>query len=71
MDSSELTAMGISVHCVSPGYIKTNLSLSALKGDGKAYGKMDATTMNGADPIDVAKTILSNVEKGMPLNLSS
>jgi len=52
------------VHCVSPGYIKTNLSLSALKGDGKTYGKMDKTTMNGADPLDVAKHILHHVDEG-------
>jgi dehydrogenase/reductase SDR family member 7B len=52
------------VHCVSPGYIRTNLSKSALTGDGTAHGKMDATTENGADPQDVAVEILDKVANG-------
>lgn len=44
---SELASSNISVHVVSPGYIRTNLSLSAVMGDGGGYGKMDDTTANG------------------------
>ena len=44
---SELAPDNISVHVCSPGYIKTNLSMSAVMGDGKAYSKMDETTANG------------------------
>ena len=55
---AELSSSRISVHCVSPGYIRTNLSLSAVTGDGSAYGTMDETTANGADPRDVAVEIL-------------
>lgn len=58
---SELTSSGISVHCVSPGYISTNLSLNAANGDGSSYGKMDQTTANGANPNQVAGEILNNV----------
>jgi dehydrogenase/reductase SDR family protein 7B len=44
---SELASSNVSVHIVSPGYIRTNLSLSAVMGDGNAYSKMDETTANG------------------------
>jgi NAD(P)-dependent dehydrogenase (short-subunit alcohol dehydrogenase family) len=62
---SEVASSGVTVHCASPGYLRTNLSLSALKGDGKAYGKMDATIKNGADPVKVAKSILHQVDQGV------
>jgi len=61
---AELATSGVSVHCVSPGYIRTNLSLSAVTGDGSAHGTMDETTANGADPRDVAVEILNKACKG-------
>jgi len=57
---AELSTSDIGVHCVSPGYIRTNLSLSAVTGDGSAHGSMDETTANGADPRDVAIEILDS-----------
>jgi NAD(P)-dependent dehydrogenase (short-subunit alcohol dehydrogenase family) len=44
---SELASSGVSVHVVSPGYIRTDLSLSAVMGDGRSNSKMDETTANG------------------------
>jgi dehydrogenase/reductase SDR family member 7B len=61
---SELATSNVDVHVVSPGYIRTNLSLSAIQGDGTAYSKMDSTTANGADADEVACTILTSVAKG-------
>jgi dehydrogenase/reductase SDR family member 7B len=61
---AELAPSNVTVHCVSPGYIRTNLSKSALTGDGTAHGKMDTTTENGADPQDVAMEILDKVANG-------
>lgn len=62
---AELATSEVSVHCVSPGYIRTNLSMSAVTGDGTAHGSMDETTANGADPRDIAVEILdSAVAKG-------
>jgi len=58
---SELSSSGVNVHCISPGYISTNLSLNAATGDGTKHGKMDETTANGADPSDVAVEILDSV----------
>ena len=58
---SELASSGVGVHCVSPGYINTNLSLNAATGDGSKHGRMDETTANGADPTDVAVEILDSI----------
>ena len=61
---AELASSGVTVHVASPGYIRTNLSLSAVTGDGTQYGKMDETTAKGADPKEVAVSILDSVAKG-------
>ena len=61
---AELASSGISVHVVSPGYIRTNLSKSALTGDGTAHGRMDETTLKGRPPKEVAVTLLNAVAKG-------
>ncbi|XP_028131551.1 dehydrogenase/reductase SDR family protein 7-like [Diabrotica virgifera virgifera] len=58
---AEMTASNISVTVVSPGYIKTNLSLNALTGSGASHGEMDSNTENGYSPEYVAKTILKAV----------
>mmetsp|Transcript_23646 Transcript_23646/g.42912 ORF Transcript_23646/g.42912 Transcript_23646/m.42912 type:complete len:356 (-) Transcript_23646:25-1092(-) len=60
----ELASSGVSVHCASPGYIRTNLSKSAVTGDGTPHGKMDSATASGADPNQVAVDILQAVAKG-------
>jgi hypothetical protein len=48
----------------SPGYIRTNLSKSAITGDGALYSKVDAATAAGKDPNDVAIDILENSAAG-------
>ena len=58
---SELASSNVHVHIISPGYIRTNLSQSAIMGDGKNYGKTDDTTANGKDPDEVAATIMNSV----------
>jgi short-subunit dehydrogenase len=57
----ELAGQGVTVHVISPGYIRTNLSLLGITGNGKAYGKMDETTAQGANPKDVAIATLDSV----------
>jgi len=61
---AELASGGVLVHIVSPGYIKTNLSRSAVTGDGGKYNKSDASTENGATPEYVSKVIIDSVIKG-------
>ncbi|CAG2111688.1 unnamed protein product [Medioppia subpectinata] len=55
---AELFATDVSVLVISPGYIKTNLSMNAITGSGDTYGQMDKTTASGDEPEDVAKRIL-------------
>ena len=61
---SELTSSGVNVSCVSPGYIKTNLSKGAIRGDGSKHGQMDETTAKGADPDNVAVEVLDSAVVG-------
>lgn len=61
---AELASSGITVHVVSPGYMRTNLSKSALTGDGRIHGKLDATTASGELPHKVAVSILNATANG-------
>jgi len=61
---AELKSNGVSVHTVSPGYIRTGLSLAAMTGNGGTYGQMDATTAAGADPQEVAAQLLQRIAAG-------
>lgn len=58
---AEVERDGIGVSVISPGYIRTNLSLNAVTGDGSKYGVMDKNTATGWDPADVAQAILKAV----------
>lgn len=44
---AEVASHNIQVSVLSPSYIRTNLSLNALVGDGSAHAKMDATIAKG------------------------
>lgn len=58
---AELAAHNVAVSVISPGYIKTQLSMNALTGSGKAYGEMDPTTKSGYSPEYVAEEIVKAV----------
>lgn len=58
---AEVRNFNIFVTTVSPGYIKTNLSLNALTGTGGSYGQMDEATENGYTSMYVAEKILDAV----------
>ncbi|XP_006006985.1 dehydrogenase/reductase SDR family member 7B isoform X2 [Latimeria chalumnae] len=58
---AEVQQYGIEVTVLSPGYIRTNLSLNAVTGDGSKYGVMDKNTAEGQDPAEVAKVVLKAV----------
>ncbi|KAL0272689.1 UNVERIFIED_CONTAM: hypothetical protein PYX00_005561 [Menopon gallinae] len=61
---SEVGRHNINVTVVSPGYIKTKLSINALTGDGKQYGVMDPSTAGGYDPNEVAEISLRAILRG-------
>ncbi|XP_071268262.1 dehydrogenase/reductase SDR family member 7B isoform X1 [Salvelinus alpinus] len=58
---AEMERYNIQVTVVSPGYIRTNLSLNAVTGDGSKYGVLDKTTALGREPKDVAQVVLKAV----------
>lgn len=69
---AEVASSNISVTVVSPGYVKTKLSLNALTGSGDTYGHMDATTEAGYCPEYVAEKIVKAVvEKKKEIIISS
>lgn len=51
----------VDVTVISPGYIRTNLSLNAMTGDGRRHARMDATTAAGLEPSVVAERVLEAV----------
>ncbi|XP_074552370.1 dehydrogenase/reductase SDR family member 7B [Halichoeres trimaculatus] len=58
---AEMERYKIQVTVISPGYIRTNLSVNAVTGDGSKYGVLDKTTASGRDPRDVAQAVLRAV----------
>ncbi|KQS31258.1 SDR family oxidoreductase [Dyadobacter sp. Leaf189] len=53
----------IKVTTVCPGYIRTNISLSALNESGGKFGKMDSNQANGIPADECARKILNAVRK--------
>ncbi len=51
----------IKVHIITPGYIKTNISLNAFNAKGESYGKMDKGQEKGMDAHVAARKVLSAI----------
>lgn len=69
---AEIASKDISVTVISPGYIKTSLSLNALTSNGDPHGIMDVTTESGYSPEYAAKKIVTAVvQKKKEIILSS
>lgn len=56
--------LGIQVHVVAPGPIRTDVSKNALSADGSRRGVSDSTIDNGLPPEDAAEAILAAIEAG-------
>jgi len=63
---AEVSGTPLSIHVLSPGYIKTNLSLNAMTGDGTNYGIIDDNTAQGMSPDQVAEEVLEMILKDKP-----
>ena len=61
---SENEHLGIHVHVIAPGSIRTNVSRNALTADGSARGVSDAAIDNGMPPSQAAAAILAAIEAG-------
>ncbi|GIX40567.1 MAG: oxidoreductase [Leptospiraceae bacterium] len=53
----------IQVLIVCPGFVKTNISLNALKGDGTLHNQLDEGIQKGLEPEYVAKKIINAIKK--------
>ena len=62
----EVAHTGITVHTIVPGYIRTNISVHALEGDGSEMGYMDKAIANGMDADHCARVVLKGLRKGKP-----
>lgn len=61
---AELVNDGVTVTLVCPGFIKTNISVSALTGDGSKQGRVDRSLKNGGMPADeCARKMVPAIEK--------
>lgn len=56
--------LGIQVHVIAPGSVRTNVSRNALTADGSKRGVSDKAIDNGLPPAEVAQSILAAVESG-------
>jgi len=54
---------GIHVTMVCPGYIRTEISLSALRGDGRRHAKMDSELAHGMPVEECARQIVRGVAR--------
>jgi short-subunit dehydrogenase len=53
----------IDVTLICPGFVKTNVSINALTGDGSPQNKMDLATQNGISPDRFAKIMAKAIYK--------
>jgi len=60
---AELEDQGIKVTLAALGFIRTDLSRHALKGDGTALGSMDDAQANGLEPNRCAEKIISAIKR--------
>ncbi|MDX1545835.1 MAG: SDR family oxidoreductase [Rhodothermales bacterium] len=60
---AEVHDAGLRVTIVCPGYVRTDVSRNALRGDGTRHGRMDANQEHGLNPDRCAHRILRAVAK--------
>lgn len=62
----EIHKYNINVLVVTPGSVKTNISVNALEGDGKKHNKVDPLIENGMPVEECAKRIIKGIKKNKP-----
>lgn len=61
---AETAHLGLQVHTIYPGSIRTNVSRNALTADGSRRGASDSAIDNGIDPDEAAAELLSRMLAG-------
>jgi dehydrogenase/reductase SDR family protein 7 len=63
---AEVSRHGMQVTTITPGFIQTNISVAALKGDGSEFGTVDDDIAGGMDVTRCAEVIMDGFRKGTP-----
>ena len=63
---AEVIHQGIRVTTITPGFIRTNISINALKGDGTNFARTDKNIAQGMDVNQAARIIMKGFRKGKP-----
>ncbi len=63
---AENASRGLQVTTITPGFIQTDVSINALKGDGSEFGTTDDNIANGMDVTRCAEVIMKGFRKGTP-----
>lgn len=63
---AEAVHHGVRVTTITPGYIRTNVSINALQGDGSTFGETDDDIAHGMDVDRCAAAILDGFRRGVP-----
>ena len=61
---AETYGSGLFIHIVIPGFIRTNITVAGLRGDGRISGKMQGALADGMDAQVCARGILRGIERG-------
>lgn len=60
---AEVREHGVHVTMVVPGYVATDITLSALRGDGTQHGTLAASNAAGISPADAAREIARAIDR--------
>lgn len=63
---AEVADQGIKVTTIIPGFVRTNISVNALRGDGTTFGLLDGNIAGGMDVSDCAWCIMRGFYKNKP-----
>ena len=63
---AEVARQGIRVTTITPGFVQTDISVNALRGDGTAFGAVDRDIAEGMDVTRCAEVIMKGFRKGTP-----
>ncbi len=62
---AEIAQYGVAVHVVCPGFVRTQVAVNAVGGDGTPRGRTDAAIEAGISPEAAAATILAGIGAGI------
>jgi len=61
---TEVSHQNIKVTTITPGYIHTNISANAVRGDGTEFGKTDSAIAGGMSAQECAEVVVRGMQKG-------